>query len=442
MTGVGDDACAAPDFLSPTAELIATPPSRTARGLLVALLALFVCLLGWAALAQVEVIARAPGRLLPAAGAHAIQPLEAGRVTAIHVQEGQRVQAGDVLLELDRSAAATAQARLGDELTVLDLERWRLRSLLGATELHAVPDPVPPPLAGAGAYRQRDAELAEWRAAEVAAAARVREKRAELLALEARLAGLRTAQPLIEEVGDAHRQLAAQGVIARVAWLAEERARIAARREIAELIAQRRALQAALATETAQAEAARATQRATWSGQLAATATRAVGVAAEIAQARRRLAAATLRAPVAGTVWQVDPGLRPGVVTPAEPLLRLVPDDARLEAAVEIANRDIAAVHVGQRAWLKVEAYPYTRHGALAGRVTAVARDALPAQDGAPRYRVRIALQDAAPNDRLPADRLLAGMVVTAELRLGQRRVLDFLLAPLQRTLRESLRER
>jgi hemolysin D len=437
-----DADCAAPEFLSPLGELIATRPSRAARRLLLALLMMPIGLLTWAAVAQVEVVARAPGRLLPAQGSHAIQPLEAGRVVVIRVREGQQVQAGEVLLELDPSAVATAHARLNDELAALEFERWRLRSLLAATAGRDAPAVAAPPLAGTGARRQLALELAAWHAAEAAAAARAREKRAELRALSARLAGLRAAQPLIEEVGEAHRRLAAQGVIARVAWLGEERARLAARREIDELAARRLGLRAALAAETAQAREQRAARRGTWATQLAASATRAVAVAAEIGHARRRLSAATLRAPVAGTVWQVNPLLRPGVVAPAEPLLLVVPEDARLEAAVEVANRDIAAVQPGQRAWLKIEAFPFTRHGALAGQVTAVARDAAPTDASDARYRVRIALAEGSQDDRLPVHRLVAGMAVTAEFRIGRRRILDFLLAPLQRTLQESLRER
>lgn len=439
---IAGESCAAPEFLSPTAELLATPAPRVARGLLLTLIAALASLLAWAALAKVDVIARAPGRLLPAQGSHAIQPQEAGRVTAIRVRDGQRVRAGEVLLEIDRSAAATAQARLAEELVALDLERWRLRSLLDMTAAVPVSRAATPPLAGDGARRQRDEELAEWRSTGQAAAAQARAARAELLALDARLDGLRAALPLQEETTEAHRRLAAQGMLARVAWLAEERTRIAARREIAELVARRGALRDARVAAAAQVEAERSARRAGWSAQLAQVATRAAQVAAEIAHAQQRVSSTSLRAPVAGSVWRIDPALRPGVVAPAEPLLLLVPEDAGLEATVDVANRDIAAVHVGQRAWIKIDAFPFTRHGALAGRVTAVARDAHPGDDGNAHYRVRIALRDTARDHRLPTHLLVAGMTVTAELRLGRRRILDFLLAPLQRTALESLRER
>jgi hemolysin D len=174
----------------------------------------------------------------------------------------------------------------------------------------------------------------------------------------------------------------------------------------------------------------------------------------------------TLRSPIEGTVEQISVHTIGGVVTPAQILMVVVPDESKMEIEAVLPNRDVGFVQVGQAAEIKVEAFNYTRYGLLQGNVRLIARDTLrsvrpsdaankdpfaakqtPAyQEDSPEressYMVRIALNDTAIDTEAGRMQLGPGMAVTAEIKTGQRRVIEYLLSPIMRYRHDSLRER
>ena len=174
----------------------------------------------------------------------------------------------------------------------------------------------------------------------------------------------------------------------------------------------------------------------------------------------------TLRAPVGGTVEQLAPHTIGGVVTPAQTLMVIVPDGSKLEVEALLPNRDAGFVHAGQPAELKIEAFSYTRYGLLHGEVRSVSRDALRSERDAPNperdqspskpsqretqnagsgdtaYMARISVAEAGVETEEGVMPLESGMTVTAEIKTGQRRVIDYLLSPFLRYRHEALRER
>ena len=147
----------------------------------------------------------------------------------------------------------------------------------------------------------------------------------------------------------------------------------------------------------------------------------------------------------------IEPGhgfsTRPGgvsgaVVTPAEELLVVVPADAGLEVEAVLENKDVGFIEPGQTAAIKVEAFPFTRYGLIEGEVMGVSRDAVIDERGQLvfKMRVRLSRQTILVNGReVP---LSPGMNVTAEVKTGQRQLLDYFLSPLKRYRDESVRER
>jgi hemolysin D len=153
-----------------------------------------------------------------------------------------------------------------------------------------------------------------------------------------------------------------------------------------------------------------------------------------------------------------------GVVTPAQTLLVVVPDGVGLEIEAMLPNRDVGFVHAGQSAEVKVEAFNYTRYGLMHGTVKSISRDAMqtgsrkenggkPAPDStdpedadnpqaSSSYVARVALSATAFDTEQGLLPLEPGMAVTAEIKTGQRRVIEYLLSPLLRYKHEGLRER
>ncbi len=233
-----------------------------------------------------------------------------------------------------------------------------------------------------------------------------------------------------------------RGVVPRVRWLAVERERITVRQQLA---AQREERVAQAANIDALQERRRllaAQYAARWTAELAEVETRLAGLREEAAKAVRRVELATLSAPIAGRVQQLAVHTEGGVVTAAQPLLRIVPDDAMLEVEARVLNRDIGFVREGQHAVIKVDAYDFTRYGTLGGRLASLAREAVADEALGPCYLAHIVLDSPLLTVDGRRVRLSPGMQVTAEFKFGRRRVIEFLLSPLVRYREESARER
>ncbi len=198
-------------------------------------------------------------------------------------------------------------------------------------------------------------------------------------------------------------------------------------------------------------------------GDLAKARSQASELQANLAKAEQRLSLATLRAPIDGTVEGLAVHTVGGVVTPAQSLMFLVPDNANLVVEASVDNRDVGFVHPGQRAEIKVDAFAFTRYGMIDGTVAALSRDAVLEGAGrrdeagreseadedqpkdrfrAPSYMARVALDRNWIDTEAGRMALGAGMAVTTEIYTGRRRIISFLLSPLQRMVGESGHER
>jgi hemolysin D len=162
----------------------------------------------------------------------------------------------------------------------------------------------------------------------------------------------------------------------------------------------------------------------------------------ELARLREREALYLLRAPVSGTVNEILVHTVGGVVSPSERLLTIVPDDVSMEIEANLENKDIGFVELGQAAEIKLEAFPFTRFGVIDATVTHVSPDAIIDENRGPVFAIRLAPQAEVLTRNGKEIRLSPGMRATAEIRTGDRTVLEFFLAPLLRYRDEAIRER
>ncbi len=129
-------------------------------------------------------------------------------------------------------------------------------------------------------------------------------------------------------------------------------------------------------------------------------------------------------------------------MTPAQPLLSIVPNDATVEVEATVFNQDIGFVRPGQEVTVKLDTFPYTRYGYLSGTVTSVSHDAVQDEKLGLMFPVRIRLTRSWLDIEAARVNLSPGMSLSAELRTGRRRVIDYLLSPLREGTGEALRER
>jgi hemolysin D len=456
-------------FLPAALALQETPVHPAPRRIAYALMALCAIALAWACLGQVDIVAVAPGRIIVSERTKTIQPLERSVVRRILVQDGDSVQAGQALVELDPTTARADTASLQEALQAAQSEAWRSARLLRALQAvqqagQQLPKQELPALTlqaldpqntdkphspagwsssdGAQAQAQLQAEWADIAAQLAKLAAEHQRRQAEAATVQAMIGKLQATLPLARRREQDIAALAAQGFMSSHANQDRARERIELERDLATEQARAQEAQAALREAQRTRAAYLAETRRSLSERQAQANLKAQQTTQELAKAQLRQRLATLTAPVAGTVQQLALHTEGGVVTEAQPLMVIVPHSARLSAEVLLENKDIGFVHPGQSVAIKLETFAFTRYGTVPATVDKVTQDAVSDDKRGAIFPATLKLlQTSIDVDGTPIA-LAPGMNVTAEIKTGRRRVIEFLLSPIQKAGSESLRER
>jgi len=451
-------------FLPAALEIVETPPSPIGRAIGVTLVALFCLALIWASFGHVDIVATAPGKIVPSGRVKLVQPFEAGVVRALHIHDGQSVKAGEILIELDPTTTTAEEEHIKNDLVAAQLDIARLRAALSEnadleSEFH------PPAGASPGLLameRQFLAKQTEEYRAKLASLDRQRaQKEAERGTIAATINKLEADEPIIRERVDIRKELLDQGLASRMIYL--ETLQLLTENEQDHAIQKSRFAEAdaALAAIIETRAQAVAEFHRTLFADLAEAERKAGGLAEDLAKAEQRTKLQLLTAPVDGVVQQLSVHTVGGVVTPAQQLAVIVPADAVLEVEAMVSNKDIGFVHRGQEAQIKVDTFNFTRYGLLPGRVLSMSEDAI-ARDVPPDkakgntgdtassepkgqelgYAARISLDRTQVHVGNTLANLSPGMAVTVEIRTGSRAVITYLLSPLLRYAHDSMRER
>jgi hemolysin D len=442
-------------FLPAALSLQETPVHPAPRRLAFGLMLLFVLAVLWACFGKVDIVAVAPGRIIVSDRTKLIQPLEASVVRRVLVKDGDRVKAGQVLVELDPTDANADKASLQEQLTTARREMQRTSALLQALASGQAPrlaassvraEPVEA-LALTSAHQAETQALlqSEWQDISARLArldAEAARRQAEVATVKASINKLQATLPLAQARETDFKRLVDQGYISGHATQDKTRERIELEQDL--VTTQARLLEASSALqETSQTKAAlKAETTRSLSDRRAEASTQALQLQAQLSKADQRERLTQLTAPVDGVIQQLAIHSVGGVVTSAQPLMIVVPEQAEVTAEISIANQDIGFVNAGQTAEVKLETFPYTRYGTVDAQVKLVTADAVTDEKRGSYYPAVLTLsQNTMDVDgkRVP---LSPGMNITAEIKTGQRRVIEFLLSPVHRAGSESLRER
>lgn len=434
------------EFLPAALELQETPVSPAPRIVMWLLIAFVSIAVLWSIFGKIDVVATAQGKIIPSEGSKVIQPLEAATVKAIKVKDGQQVKAGDILIELDATTTDADTARIGNDYLTTWLQAERCKALLASIDSRV--QPIIPKLADVSADRLHheqvilDGQYSEFMAKLGNIEANIARREAELRSTQEVVHKLELTVPIAKQRAQDYKSLVEKNFVSNHGYLEKEQARIEQEADLATQRSRIKELTAALNEGKSQKVALIAETRRTTLDTLNEAEQKTTGNSQELIKARTRGNLMTLTSPVDGTVQQLAIHTVGGVVTPAQALMVVVPQDNTLEIEAFLENKDIGFVNAGQEAAVKVETFPFTKYGTIDSKVIHVSHDAIQDEKRGLIYSTRVRLTKATMQVEDKLINLTPGMAVTVEVKTASRRVIEYFLSPLMQYKDESLRER
>lgn len=466
-------------FHSPALAIEETPPAPFASGLMWALAVLLLGAIAWACIGEIEIVATAPGRLIPDGRVKVLQTIEPALVRAIHVREGQRVKEGDLLIELDPTLS---QADLSSSQQRLQQNQQQMARLM--VEMRGQHLPMSAQGSGTGAVRTAPAltpdQMATIQAREAAfeaklaeAKASVDEKTKALKAAESTHTKLRLNLGLATKRYQQSLALVKEGFFSEGERLKQEQEVVGLEHDLAAQSQTLAQLAAGLQEARFRQAAVEQERKVQILAEVEQASREGASLQAEFEKAQQLNGLKTLRAPVSGVVQSIGVTTLGSAVAANQPLLTIVPENTPLIAEVLLSNNDIGYVRIGQSVEVKLDSFPFTQYGAVAGTVKWISADAefqnpqaLDKQTGTGQsasssnrnfdssnsdqrtnglaYRVQIALAgpDASIWVKGHQQPLQSGMSLQADIQTDRRRLIQLVLNPLEKGWNEGVRVR
>ena len=446
----------AQDFAPGLLAIQESPPARLPRALLYTVCSLFVLLLFWANFGKLDIVAVAEGKLVPDTYLKIVQPTDSGVVKEILVKEGEHVKAGQVLIRMDTTLSEADMKALTADVQNKRLALRRIDAQRLGTPFTRHADDPPELFAQVTAQYLANKQAYENALAQERAA--LDKARHDLTAAEEVQKKLIQILPHYREQDAAYEKLAKEGFVGKLMYTDKQRERIEKEQDL-----QAQGATIASARDAINQEVQKITQiSADYRRQLQ---TERVDTAAQLEKAQGELAKEAhrneileLKAPQDGVVKDMATHTLGTVTGPGTVLMTLVPMDENLRAEVWVKNDDIGFVRMKQPAKIKLAAFTFQKYGMLDGEVAFVSADSAEQGNNNAQttngqgqtktgseplaYRTLVNLK----SQMLEADgekyRLTPGMQVSAEINLGTRTVMEYLLSPVSKAFQEAGRER
>lgn len=438
---------------------LARRPKFGVRALSVTVAVMFAALIIWAWIADIDEVTHADGQVVGSQRTQTIQNLEGGILRGIQVHEGQIVEKGTILAQLDNEMAESSyrdalSKTIENRLAILRLEaEKRKEKPVFPTDLRAfltrmLGKDVDNRTLTRARQLLRDQEAA-WQARETllkselqVLEAQYNQKMHEVQEQEAHRAQLEKSLTLAIDQRDTAAELLRRKNFARMEYLNLEQ-------KVVELKGQVEMLSASIPKAKAAAEEARqrivsreAEEDANITQEINKRRVELTSLRETLSTGGDRVTRTELRAPVRGTIKQIYINTIGGVVKPGEPIMDLVPLDDTLLVEARVSPKDVAFLRPGQDVMVKVSAYDFGIYGGLEGKLESISADTIEDKRGDFHYLVKVRTQKTAINHNNEILPIIPGMMVTADILIGKKTVLDYLLKPIMKAKQNALRER
>lgn len=435
------------DYMADTTAVDLDPAHPAGHMILLAVTVLLVVGLVWAALAQVDEVTHAEGQIIPSSQVQIVQNLEGGIVQEILVREGDVVDKDQILLRIDdtRFASSYQEGRLKYLALLAQVSRL-------SAETEGKPLTLPQEIEQEAPQLAEDARrLYLTRQQELASGVQILEqqrdqRQQELFEMQSRLGQLERSYALLRDELDRTAPLAAEGVISEVELLRLKRQVNEVRGDLDGIRLRLPAARAALDEARSKIEDVRIKFRTEAQGLLNDAKAELAATAENNTAALDRVTRTSVRSPVRGTIKRLKVTTVGGVVQPGMDLVEVVPLEDSLLVEAKVEPQDIAFLHPGQRAMVKLTAYDSTIYGALEATLEHISADSITQEDdkGGQRsfFLIRVRTLDRGyvkDGEHLP---IIPGMTATVDVLTGRKSVLHYLLRPINRARERALRER
>lgn len=433
--------------------LTAPPKQRVVLWLMVCLVAFVAAAL---AILKVDIVVSANGKIITGDKEIVIQPVETSVVRSIAVKMGQQVKAGDMLATLDPTFTEADRDELAAKLRTLNATFDRLDAEISGG-VYEPSNPNPDEATQRDVFRKRHDEYAAKLSATVH---KVEQARSDFTAHLVEAKSLEEMIRLAGQEVDIYQQLVAKDLASKLKLLDASQRVVDTRSRLETNLGDRLKLKEQIAGAEADRDSFVQEWQRKLSEDMAQTRSDRDATAARLSKAQLRRQLTVMRASEDATVLDVAPRPAGSVLKEADTLIRLVPSNAPRLFEVQVDTRDVARLHLGDRATIKLEALPWQQFGLAYAELVALTPDTVTddnsresgeeasspelktqAKQSPVHYRARLELRETRFRN-LPDDfALRPGMRVVADIKVGRRTILDYLLNPITRVINESLRE-
>lgn len=442
-------------FMPAALEIQESPPHPLTRWLAMGLLVFIVFVITWSLLGHVDIVASAEGKIVPSTRVKQIQPLEKGTVKTLLVIEGQNVTKGQPLIELDTTFTQADKKRLQSELHTAKLKKVVSKGMLEILSKpantvtadfiseYALSLPKDTIQVDAQLYKSLlNQQWLQYQSQLKGLESNLVRNKAEQSATQELITKFEQTLPIIQKRSATLKGLFSQNYISETDYLIAEQEHIEQKQDLA---VQKQQLQQLYAVQTqineeinlhkAQSSGALLTEVADLQRQIAS-------LEEDYIKANDMDARQILYAPVSGRVQELAINTVGGVVTAAQQLMLIVPNEEHLAVEAFLENKDIGFVQKNMAAEIKIHTFPFTKYGVINAEITSVSGDATIDDTRGLIYRMQLRMDKSTIVVNGKQVNLMPGMAVTAEVKTGERRIIEFFLAPLLRAKSESIRER
>ena len=431
-------------FMSEVDAAIHRKGSSIAFVLTLVIALLMVTFVVWAHFTVLDEVTRGMGSVIPSQKVQMIQNLEGGILQEISVQENQIVNKGDILIRIDNALAASQYQDAFTKAAEHEAAILRLNAEIDGKSKLVFPETF----TGADPQVMRD-QQAIFRARNEQLQAELNvlrsqhsQKQQEIAEMKSRKAQLEEGIGLAKQQRDIAKPLVDQGVYARVDYLALERDISSLQGDIDALRLAIPRIRQAANEASRRIEQRRAEVKTQALDEMNSRRGELKSLQQIMSAGEDRVTRTDVRSPVRGTIKQINLNTIGGVVRPGESILEIVPLDDTLLIEARIRPADIAFLHPGQKAMIKITAYDFAIFGGLDGVLEAISADTIEDDDGESFYKVKLRTQKNAIAYRGEELPIMPGMTASIDILTGKKSVLAYLLKPILRAKQNALRER